>query len=348
MIYLCKKCKRLHCEVIKITIQDVAKACNVSVATVSRVINDSGKVKENTKLLVLDTIEKMHYLPNFTGRNLRMQKTKIILILLPTIVNPFFAKLVKGMEDTARQNGYTLMMGTTYEKKEIELNHLNLLKNRLVDGVVFLDTALSKEEMNYFGKNFPVVQCSEYYSDVGVPFVSIDNEKAGYDLTRHLISLGGKRIFHISVKNNSVTTVKRLEGYKRALLEAGLPFDEENILYGNYGYHSALKLIEQRFKNNLDEVPDSIFAISDKMAAGCIKGLTNCGLNVPNDVKVVGFDNIDICMMTSPEITSISQSQYEMGVTAINMLIAKLNGKEVQQSVILNHKLIIRESAKIN
>jgi len=334
--------------VLTITIQDVAKACNVSVATISRVINNSGKVKEDTRQLVLETIEKMNYLPNFTGRNLRMQKTKIILILIPTIVNPFFAKLVKGMEDTARQNGYTLMLGTTYERKEIELNYLNMLKSRLVDGVIFLDTALSKEEMCYFGKNFPVVQCSEYYSDVDVPFVSIDNEKAGYDITHHLISLGSKTIFHLSVKNDSVTTVKRLEGYKRALLEAGLPFDESNILYGNYGYHSALKLIEQRFKNNLDEAPDSIFAISDKMAAGCVKGLSNCGLNVPNDVKVAGFDNIDICLMTSPEITSISQSQYEMGATAISMLIEKLNGKEVQQSVILNHKLIIRASTKIN
>ena len=333
---------------LTITIQDVAKACNVSVATISRVINNSGKVKEDTRQLVLETIEKMNYLPNFTGRNLRMQKTKIILILIPTIVNPFFAKLVKGMEDTARQNGYTLMLGTTYERKEIELNYLNMLKSRLVDGVIFLDTALSKEEMCYFGKNFPVVQCSEYYSDVDVPFVSIDNEKAGYDITHHLISLGSKTIFHLSVKNDSVTTVKRLEGYKRALLEAGLPFDESNILYGNYGYHSALKLIEQRFKNNLDEAPDSIFAISDKMAAGCVKGLSNCGLNVPNDVKVAGFDNIDICLMTSPEITSISQSQYEMGATAISMLIEKLNGKEVQQSVILNHKLIIRASTKIN
>jgi len=334
--------------VIKITIQDVAKACNVSVATVSRVINDSGKVKENTKQLVLDTIDKMNYQPNFTGRNLRMQKTKIILILLPTIVNPFFAKLVKGMEDAARQNGYTLMMGTTYEKKEIELSYLNMLKNRLVDGVVFLDTALSKEEMCYFGKNFSIIQCSEYYSDINVPFVSIDNEKAGYDATTHLISLGSKRIFHMSVENNSLTTIRRMEGYKRALFEAGLPFDEKNILYGNYGYHSALKLVEQRFKNNLYEAPDSIFAISDKMAAGCIKGLANCGLSVPNDVKVVGFDNIDICLMTSPEITTISQSQYEMGSTAINMLISKLAGKEALQSVILNHKLIIRESTKIN
>ena len=333
---------------IKITIQDVAKACNVSVATVSRVINDSGKVKENTKQLVLDTIDKMNYQPNFTGRNLRMQKTKIILILLPTIVNPFFAKLVKGMEDAARQNGYTLMMGTTYEKKEIELSYLNMLKNRLVDGVVFLDTALSKEEMCYFGKNFSIIQCSEYYSDINVPFVSIDNEKAGYDATTHLISLGSKRIFHMSVENNSLTTIRRMEGYKRALFEAGLPFDEKNILYGNYGYHSALKLVEQRFKNNLYEAPDSIFAISDKMAAGCIKGLANCGLSVPNDVKVVGFDNIDICLMTSPEITTISQSQYEMGSTAINMLISKLAGKEALQSVILNHKLIIRESTKIN
>jgi alanine racemase len=275
---------------------------------------------------------------------LRKQKTNLILVLLPTIVNSFFAKVVKGMEDHSREYGYNIMLGTTYEQKEIELSYINLLKSKLVDGIIFLDTALGVDDIVSLRKTHHILQCSEYYPNINVPYVAIDNELAGYEVTKYLIKLGCQNILHFTVDNNSTTTKERLLGYKKALNEFGLTFKEKNILYGNYGFNTSYKILDKKIKE--DYKFDGIFAISDKMAAGCIKALNENEVVIPDEVKVVGFDNIDISYMTSPEITTISQPQYNLGKTAIKMLIDKIDGKKINIKTILEHKLIERNSTK--
>ena len=315
----------------------------MSVATVSRVINNIEAVRPETAKKVLETIKKLNYQPNFTGRNLRTQRTGLILVVLPTIVNPFFAKVVKGMEDAANENDYNILICTTYENKKIEYSHLKLMQSKLVDGVVFLDTSIGESEFQKFAKNYPVVQCSEYYENMHVPYVSVDNEQAAYDAVKHLIDSGCKRILQFSANNNSMTTIKRRQGYVRALKEANLTF--EDTLKGNYGYQSTIKILDERLKTGLDF--DGIFAISDRMAAGCIHSLLRHDINVPDRVKVVGFDNVEISYITSPEITTVSQSQHEMGYLAVELLIKRIKAEHVNEKNLINHKLIIRESTSV-
>ena len=329
-----------------ITIQDVAKKCGVSVATVSRVLNENENVKSETRDKILKIVKELDYQPNYIGRNLRAQNTKLILVLLPTIVNPFFAKLVKGMEDASRDNGYNIVMCTTYEDKRVELSHLNMLRSKLFDGVIFIKSALSPNELKEFAKHHHVVQCSEYYENIGIPYVSIDNEQAGYDATKHLIECGCKNILEMSVNNKAISTKKRHTGYMRALDEASLPYDEKNIIFGNYGYRSAVELLNRKIADGTKF--DGIFAISDRMAAGCIRSLHENNIKVPFDVKVVGFDNIDIARMINPEITTISQSQYEMGYSSVDILIKKIKGEPFSEDKkIIKYNLIKRKSSEV-
>ena len=312
----------------------------MSVATVSRVINNIEAVRPETAERVLQVIERLNYQPNFTGRNLRTKETRIILVVLPTIVNPFFAKVVKGMEDSANENDYNILICTTYENKKIEYSHLKLMQSKLVDGVIFLGTSLSEKEFSDFAKNYPVVQCSEYYENIHIPYVSVDNEQAAYDAVSHLISSGCRRILKFSADNNMITTVKRNQGYFRALSDAGLSFSD--TLKGSYGYRSSIRLLDERTKNGLDF--DGIFAFSDRMAAGCIRSLLRNSIEVPKDVRVAGFDNVEISYITSPEITTISQSQHQMGHLAVELLVKRIKSLPVNEKNIINHKLIIRES----
>ena len=273
-----------------------------------------------------------------------MQKTRLILVVLPTIVNPFFAKVVKGMEDCANENDYNILICTTYDNKKIEYSHLKLIQSKLVDGVIFLGTSLSEDEFTSFAENYPVVQCSEYYENIHVPYVSVDNEQAAYDAVKHLIDSGCKRILEFSADNNSITTVKREKGYLRAVKEAGLTFTD--TLRGNYGYRSSMRILNERLKRGLDF--DGIFAFSDRMASGCIRSLQRHDINVPAMVKIVGFDNVEISYITSPEITTVSQSQHAMGHLAVELLVKRIRGEQVEEKNIINHKLITRESTKEN
>ena len=316
----------------------------MSVATISRVINNIETVRPETAARVLETIEKLNYQPNFTGRNLRTKETRLILVVLPTIVNPFFAKVVKGMEDSANENDYNILICTTYENKKIEYSHLKLMQSKLVDGVIFLGTSLSEAEFISFSENYPTVQCSEYFENIHVPYVSVDNEQAAYDSVKHLIDRGCKRILEFSADNNTITTTKRRSGYLRALSEANLTFSA--TIKGNYGYRSSMRLLNNRLKSGLDF--DGIFTVSDRTAAGCIRSLLKHEINVPDDVKVTGFDNVEISYTTSPEITTVSQSQHKMGHLAVELLIKKIRSERVEEKNIINHKLIIRESTKEN
>jgi alanine racemase len=205
-----------------------------------------------------------------------------------------------------------------------------------------IDTALEKEEIVSLHATHNILQCSEYYDDINLPYVGINNEKAAYEVVGHLANCGCKNILLFSADNKSVTTTKRIEGYIRGLKDANIEFNPSNIINGNYGYNSSYNLLDKKLQQGLTF--DGIFAISDKMAAGCIKALKNNKISIPNEVKVVGFDNVDISYMSSPEITTISQPQYNIGRTAIKMLIDKMQGKEIEKSVILEHKLIIRNS----
>ncbi len=325
------------------TIQDVAKAAGVSVATVSRVLNKSNTVTEATREVVLNAIKQLDYRPNLLGRNLRRTETRLILALLPTIANPFYSRIVKGIEDVAHKNGYNVLLCNTDSATDREQLYLGLLKNRLADGVILMAPEIDGEELTSIGSDFPVVQCCEYKEGAQVSLARIDNHAAARKAARHLISLGHQKIGMISSHNHFLSTLRREEGFKSVLEEAGFPLMDQYMAYGDYsfksGHRSALGLL------SLKERPTAIFAISDIMAIGVLRAAREKGMRVPEDVAVVGFDNISFTSMCAPMLTTVSQPKYDLGCTAMDLLLKTIRGElKDPVEIVLENELIIRES----
>lgn len=325
------------------TIQDVAEKAGVSVATVSRVMNNSERVLESTRAKVLKVMTELDYKPNHLGRNLRKMKTNTILVLLPSISNPFYSGVVKGIEDVAKSELYNVLLCNTDSSYEREASYIHLLENRTADGVIFMETAMPTDELSVLTKKHPIVQCSEYKTGTTVPSVSIDNKAAAREIVNYLIQKGRRRIGLITCDNQLISTKDRFEGYKQALFETGIPYDRDLILMGNYtfrsGYDAAKKIHE------MQDPPDAVFAISDVMAIGLMNGLKKQGFNIPEDILVAGFDNISFAIMSDPALTTIEQPRYDLGAEAMRLLLSILKKEMISyENVILKHKLIIRES----
>lgn len=326
-----------------ITIKDVASFAEVSVATVSRVLNNMGTVAPETKERVLKAINDLHYQPNLLARHLRRSETRMILVLLPNISNPFYARLVKGMEDVGQKNGYSIMLCNTDSDQSRERTYLEFLHNHLSDGVIFMAPELPREELSVIGKNFPVVQCCEYKEGASVSHVSIDNLGAAYRAVNHLLDLGHRRIAIISSDNRFVSTIQREIGYRKALEEAGIKADEELIRHGDYSFNSGFEVAKQFI--GIKDRPTAIFAISDIMAIGAMKAVRTSGLKIPDDIAVVGFDNISFSSMCDPMLTTISQPKYDLGCVTMELLIKQIQGEVKEpRDILLESKLIIRES----
>lgn len=322
-------------------IKDVAKYANVSVATVSRVFNGTGAVAEQTKKDILEAARLLGYSPNLLGKNLREKKTRIVLVMLSSLANTFCSKVVHGIEREAAKSGYHIMICATGGVRESEEVYLNFVRNKLADGMIILNSSLSETEMREYSALFPIVQCSEYSDTKTTPFVSVDNRAAAYDAVNRLIQNGRKKIAYMGVDNGLISSRLRMEGYRAALADAGLAFDERLVLCGNYGYRNAIRVMKDFLKKNISF--DALFAISDRMAAGAITALREAGICVPKDVGVIGFDNTDITYMFEPTISTVAQPQNEMGECAFRLLSSLLDKQEAE-NVILNHKLILRNS----
>lgn len=327
------------------TIKDVAKAAQVSVATVSRVLNDDPKVKPDTKEKVKEVIEALNYTPNLLGRNLRRSYTKNILVLLPTLSNTFYATIIKGIRKKAAGEGYNVMIGVTDLDPQIERQNIRFLETKLVDGIIFFAPQMSKAELEEVEQDYPVVQCSEYIQGSKVSWVSIDNEKAAYDAVRYLIELGHKKIAMVTSKKKYTSSCLREKGFKTALKEQGLSYQTDYLYKTDYTPSSGMEAA--RHLLSLKEPPTAIFTIADSMAVGVIRGIEDLGKKVGVDVDVIGFDNTFVSKIYHPAITTISQPRFEMGEKAAELLLHKINDIHKEQAyVTLGHELIVRESTK--
>lgn len=327
------------------TIKDVAQCAKVSVATVSRVLNNDPKVRPETKEIVEKVINELGYSPNLLGRNLRRSSTHNILVLLPTISNQFYSSIIKGIREEATLEGYNVMVGITDLDVKIEMNHIQLLENKLVDGIIFFTPQIAKSTLTKIGKVYPIVQCSEYVEGAKLSLVSINNKQAAYDATKYLIELGHKHIALVTSKKIYTSSKLREEGFREALTQHQLPVNEELIYYTDYmpqcGTEAAKALLTRKTQ------PTAIFTISDSLAIGVIRGLKECGKKVGEEIDVIGFDNTFISKFYEPTITTISQPRLEMGKRAARLLLNKIqNIDSKNETIFLPHELIIRQSTK--
>ncbi|MBT2697254.1 LacI family DNA-binding transcriptional regulator [Bacillus sp. ISL-40] len=323
-------------------IQQVAKQAGVSVATVSRVLNGQNTVSIKTRMKVEVAIKKLNYEPSLLGRNLRNSESRLLLILIPTISNPFYLEIIKGIEKVAISQNYSILLCETDSNNEKENIYFDLVRKKMADGIISMDPTVNVETLKKLAEDYAIIQCSEYEECSGIPYVTIDNEEASYRAVKHLIQIGHKKIALMNSDEKYLYARQRKMGYKRALEENGISLKNEYIIPTQHlGFENGQQAMKKIL--NLQDRPTAVFAVSDLLAIGALKEINASSLHVPNDIAVVGFDKIDFSNMTNPTLTTIAQPMHKMGTIAARMLIDKIKGEEVE-SIILDHELVIRES----
>ena len=329
------------------SIKDVAKEAGVSIATVSRVLNDIDVVNEDTKKKVLDAIKELGYRPNIVARSLKTQRTKTIGILIPDISSQFYPEIVRGAEDVANIYDYNVILCNSDFDVEKEKEYLRVLKEKMVDGVIYMSSSFNEEILeliNELDLNTVLVETKD--KEDRLPSVTIDNIGATYEATKYLIGKGLKNLGFIGVKEDTMNAWgERFIGFEKAINEAGLEVDSELLYFDSLkvksGYEAAEKFINSKKKF------DGIICASDEIAMGVINGLRDKGIMVPTDVSVIGFNDNYAASIFYPKITTISQPSYDMGSVAMRMLIKLLTNKPLEKGhFVLDYRLIERDSTK--
>lgn len=326
-----------------ITIKDVAKAANVSVATVSRVLNKKTNVSEEAVAAVNKAVEELGYSPNFLGRDLRKSETKRILAIIASTEQSFYSEVLRGMQDSAYAYGYDVLIATTRDDPEHEMHLLSMLFSRAVDGAVLLAPKLDPATISDLATKYNLAMCLERKENCNILCVTIDNERAGYDAVKYLIGKGRKRIGLITTLARNQSSVDRENGYRRALQDAGIPVDERLIYYGDYDVESGTKGCEKLM--SLADKPDAIFSISDTISIGAMTYAIRNGIKIGDELMFFGFDNIAFSHMFIPRLSTVEQPCYLQGKTVIEKLIENMKSDTPDKSTYkLPHSLILRES----
>ncbi len=326
-----------------ITIKEVAKLANVSVATVSRVINGAENVKPETQTAVNDAIAQLGYSPNNLARNLRRSESRKIIVLLNTISNEYYSEIVRGI-DTALSGRYSVMICSTFGDVQKENEFCQLLKTKLVDGAIFLTTENTGEVLSESLHGLPCLQACEYDKHFSTPVVTIDNEKAAYDAVTYLIANGHREIAFLGAQDTFSTAKARKIGYTKALTDAGIAVDERLILLDSFSFNSGARSVNKLLANKT--LPQALFCASDLVAAGAIKTLYDNNISVPQDISVMGFDNTRVSQIYIPSITTVEQPRFDIGFIAGSNLLKLIKSEKVEERAVLEHRIIERSSVK--
>jgi LacI family transcriptional regulator len=332
--------------IVNVTIYDVAREANVSMATVSRVVNGNPNVKPSTRKKVLEAIERLGYRPNAVARGLASKKTTTVGVIIPDISSIFFAELARGIEDIATMYKYNIILSNSDQNKDKELHLLNTMLGKQVDGILFMGGYISEEHVTEFKKSpVPIVLAATIEENNIIPSVNIDYEQAAYDAVAFLIEKGHKRIAYVTGPADDPINNKKLAGYRRALEQHGLTYDESLVIEGDYSYDSGIEAYEKIAE--LDEQPTAVFVGTDEMALGVIHSAQDHGVNIPEQLEVVGFDNTRLATMVRPRLTTVVQPMYDIGAVAMRLLTKYMNKEHVENHiVVLPHRIEYRQSTK--
>ncbi len=326
-------------------INDVAKHAGVSSITVSRVINNSSYVSEATRKKVDDAIAELGYVPNKLASGLRSKRSDTLALVITDITNPFFTLIARGVEDVASAAGYTVFFCNTDESEEKEINYSNILVQQQVDGVLLVPACSSPKSVRFLDKNkIPVVLIDRSVPEIQKDIVRCNSEEGAYNLVKLMTELGHKNIVMISGPKGVSTSDDRVAGYYRAMKDAGL--DSFNkVLYGSFTQASGYDLTNQAL--TLDPSPTALFGANNFLSIGILKALRDSGKNVPDDIAVVGFDDLPVTMVVNPFLTVAAQPAYEMGKKATELLVDRLSGKSAEgnREIILSTEIIKRQSS---
>ncbi|WP_375750288.1 HTH-type transcriptional repressor PurR [Vibrio sp. HN007] len=329
------------------TIKDVARLAGVSTTTVSHVINKTRFVAEATQERVMEAVKELNYAPSAVARSLKCNTTRTVGMLVTQSTNPFLAEVIDGFESYCYRQGYTLILCNTGGIYEKQRDYVRFLAEKRVDGIFVLCSDLTTElqEMLESHTDIPKVIMDwgdwENQSDK-----IIDNsEEGGYLATKYLLERGHEKIFCLSGHLDKTLCIERIEGYKRALQEFDIEFNQENILEGNFECDMAVEAADRILE--LDEKPTAVFCFNDIMALGLMSRLQEKGMRIPEDISVIGYDNIDLAAYFSPPLTTVHQPKRRVGKTAFEILLERIKNKEHERRVFEMHpEIISRKSVK--
>lgn len=329
------------------TIQDVARVAGVSTATVSRALSNPERVSDSARRKVLEAVEKTGYVVNEAARNLRQQRANAIGVIAPDLSNPFFSSIIAGIEQIAGPNGFGVLVTESSMTGQGAFDHASLLASARVDGFVVLDGQMDLSRLRNRSKGLtqvPVVSACEYPADMPAPSVTVDNAGGAEKAVRHLVDLGHTKIGHITGPRGNILTTTRLEGFREALQSMGLTVREDFILPGDFNLEAG-KLAAEIWRT-MEDRPTAMFCASDQQAFGFISQLSRQGFRVPEDVSVIGFDDIEVSGFFVPALTTISQPRLELGRMAARMLLDRINGQSHREGLHpqLDVTLVVRDS----
>jgi LacI family transcriptional regulator len=333
----------------EVTIYDIAQKLNISSATVSRALNDDPVVSKKTRKRIFDAADKMGYRLNHFARNLRSQKTNIIGVIVPRLNSYFMSAVISGIERVANSEGYNIIISQSAEQWDKEMANAKTMFNNRVDGLLVslaYDTKDIAHFEPFFKRNIPVIFFDRVEEHKNSTNVLIDNKRAAYEATKHLIEEGCKRIVHITAIPKRNVYTDRLAGYKQALAEHKIKFKEEYLIISNLGQEDGAQAAERLL--HMRPLPDGVFVANDNCAVGCMVALKKAGISIPQDIAFVGFNNDPVATVVEPNLTTVNYPGYQMGEAAAHNLINYLKGAPMYttDSIILKSELIIRNSSK--
>ncbi len=337
----------------KATLTIMAETLGLSIGTVSKALNDYSDVSQKTKDKVLRLAESLNYKPNSYAQSLRNQESKTIGLLVPEIVHHFFSNIIHGAVETAEEHGYVVIILESKESYEVEKKQLQLLLDRNVDGILM---SLADNTVNYkhigaiINDGTPVTLYDKITKSIETHKVLINDQKAAYDATTHLIDSGCKCIAHIRGPLKPQTTIDRLKGYRKALEDHNLPYDKNRVFEScNFSFEDG-KSIAKQITENFPDV-DGIFAFTDLLATGALVELKQRGKKIPEDISIIGFSNWFLTEITTPKLSTVNQSGYDMGKEAVILLLEEIGNRKNNlpfnyKTIEIPTELVIRDSTK--
>lgn len=330
----------------KASIEDVAEVANVSIATVSRVLNKSNKVRQETARRVLKAANELNYRPNHVARRMRVKSSDSLVIglIITDVGNPFFSELSRGVEDVAYQHKHALMICNTDEEAEKEKFYIDSMLSEKVSGLIIVPSkgnAAYIKELKEQG--YPIVCVDRYPDGLNIDTVTIDNEKGAYLAVKRLTELGHRKIAIICGIKGVSTTEGRFGGYEKAMKEAGNEMSDDLIIFENYkesgGRNAMRKLLSQKNR------PTAVFSTNNLMTLGCLEEMYEQNIRIPEDIAIIGFDDMPWSVALNPPLTAVKQPGYELGLNAAELLFKRQNNLDRNtMNMVLNPELIIRKS----
>ncbi len=328
---------------MSLTLKDIAKEVGVSYATVSRALSGHPEVNKNTRKKIIEMAEEMGYQPNAIAQGLVKNETKTIGLLIPDITNPFFPAIARGIEEAAVEKGYSTFLCNTNWNKNIEKKYLNVLIQKQVDGLILTPSSESTDHLKFIKKlTPPKVFVNKIIDNSSDTFIIIDNKKGAYQAVEHLIKKGHENIAFIGGEKSSTANKERLTGYKNAMQDNGLKINNDYVKMKGFNRTSGYFIMKEMLMSEGCQIT-AVFSANDLLALGAIQAIKEANFNIPEDIAIVGFDDIEFASLPEIQLTTVSQPKYQMGQIAFDALYEKLTGQKTKErKIILEPSLIIR------